>query len=339
VGIGQRAVENVDGMSRDWGGRRVLVTGATGMVGSWLTKELLARGAAVVTFVLDADPQSELLRSGDLQRTEVVNGCLESFADVERAVNTREVDTVFHLAAQPIVGAARRDPLGTFETNIRGTYHVLEACRRHSALVRRLVVASSDKAYGAQPQLPYVESMPLEGREPYEVSKSCADLLAQSYYHAYGLPVGILRCGNIYGGGDLNWNRIVPGTIRSFLQGERPVIRSDGRYIRDYLYVKDVVHACLAVADGLESPKVQGQAFNFSPQKRLTVLEIVGAIAAAMKTPASLKPRILNNATGEIRDQYLSSAKARRLLRWRAAYTLDKGLAETIAWYRGFFGG
>jgi CDP-glucose 4,6-dehydratase len=331
-------VEDVDRLTRDWQGRRVLVTGATGMVGSWLTKELLARGASVVTFVLDADPQSELLRSGDVHRTEVVNGCLESFADVERAINTREVDTVFHLAAQPIVGAARRDPLGTFETNIRGTYHVLEACRRHAALVRRVIVASSDKAYGAQPGLPYVESMPLEGREPYEVSKSCADLLAQSYYHSYALPVAILRCGNIYGGGDLNWNRIVPGTIRSLLNGERPVIRSDGRYVRDYLYVKDVVRACLAVSEGLDNPKVRGQGFNFSPQKPLTVLEIVRAIAAAMGV-RSLKPVILNQAPGEIRDQYLSSAKARRLLGWRSGYSLDKGLAETIAWYRGYFGG
>jgi CDP-glucose 4,6-dehydratase len=328
----------MDRVTQDWKGRRVLVTGATGMVGSWLTKELLARGAAVVTFILDADPHSELLRSGDVQRTEVVNGRLESFADVERAINAREVDTVFHLAAQAIVGTAQRDPLGTFEANIRGTYHVLEACRRHASLVRRVIVASSDKAYGAQPNLPYVESMPLEGREPYEVSKSCADLLAQSYYHSYRLPVAILRCGNIYGGGDLNWNRIVPGTIRSLLQGERPIVRSDGRYVRDYLYVKDVVRACLAVADGLDNPKVQGQGFNFSPQKPLTVLEIVDAIARAMNA-RSLKPVIRNKATGEIRDQYLSSAKARRLLGWRAAYGLDKGLAETIAWYRGFFGG
>ena len=337
MGVRPRAVEDVDRVTRDWRGRRVLVTGATGMVGSWLTKELLARGASVVSFVLDADPQSELLRSGDLLRTEVVNGGLESFADVERAINTREVDTVFHLAAQPIVGAARRDPLGTFDTNIRGTYHVLEACRRHASLVRRVVVASSDKAYGPGPALPYVESMPLEGREPYEVSKSCADLLAQSYHHAYGLPVGILRCGNIYGGGDLNWNRIVPGTIRSILHRERPIVRSDGKYVRDYLYVKDVVSACLAVADGLEDAKVRGQGFNFSPQKPLTVLELVRAIGAAMNA-RSLKPVILNSAQGEIRDQYLSSAKARRLLGWRPAYTLDKGLAETIAWYRGFFG-
>jgi CDP-glucose 4,6-dehydratase len=331
-------VEDVDRMSGAWSGRRVLVTGATGMVGSWLVKDLVARGAEVICLVLDTDPRSELLRSGDLHRTEVVNGRLEHFADVERAINGREPDTVFHLGAQTIVGTARRDPLGTFEANIRGTYHVLEVCRRHPGLVRRIVVASSDKAYGTQAKLPYVESMPLEGREPYEVSKSCADLLAQSYHSAYGLPVAILRCGNIYGGGDLNWSRIVPGTIRSLFQGERPIIRSDGRYVRDYLYVKDVVRACLAVADKLDDPKVQGQGFNFSPQKPMTVVEVVTAITRLMNA-GSLKPMIKNAATGEIRDQYLSAAKARRLLGWRAAYDLETGLSETVAWYREFFGG
>jgi len=338
VGVGHAALEDMDRVTGDWRARRVLITGATGMVGSWLAKELIARGTEVVCLVQDADPQSELLRSGDIERTQIVNGQLEDFSDVERAINAREVDTVFHLGAQTIVGTARRDPLGTFEANIRGTYHVLEACRRHAGLVKRVVVASSDKAYGAQPKLPYVESMPLEGREPYEVSKSCTDLLAQSYYHAYRLPVAILRCGNIYGGGDLNWSRIIPGTIRSFLHGERPIIRSDGRFIRDYLYVKDVVGACLAVADRLDDPEVQGQGFNFSPQKPLTVLEVVEAIAREMKAE-KLKPVIQNAAAGEIRDQYLSAAKAKRLLGWRAAYTLQKGLAETVDWYRRFLGG
>jgi CDP-glucose 4,6-dehydratase len=338
VGIGHAALEDMARMTGGWRGRRVLITGATGMVGSWLAKDLLGHGAEIVCLVHDADPQSELLRSGDILRTQVVNGRLEEFADVERAVNGREVDTVFHLGAQTIVGTARRDPLGTFEANIRGTYHVLEACRRHAPLVTRVVVASSDKAYGTQPKLPYVESMPLEGREPYEVSKSCTDLLAQSYYHAYRVPVAILRCGNIYGGGDLNWSRIIPGTIRSFLRGERPIIRSDGRFVRDYLYVKDVVRACLAVAERLDDPRVQGQGFNFSPQKPLTVLEVVEAIARAMRAE-KLKPIIQNAATGEIRDQYLAAAKARRLLGWRAAYRLEQGLAETIDWYRAFLGG
>jgi CDP-glucose 4,6-dehydratase len=282
------------------------------------------------------DPQSELLRSGDIDATEVVNGRLEDLRDVERAINGREVDTVFHLGAQTIVGTARRDPLGTFEVNIRGTYHLLEACRRHSGLVRRVVVASSDKAYGPHPNLPYVESMPLEGREPYEVSKSCADLLAQGYHRAYGLPVAILRCGNIYGGGDLNWSRIVPGTIRSLLRGERPVIRSDGRCVRDYVYVKDVVRACTTVADKLEDPAVKGEAFNFSPEKPMTVLAVVSAIADVMNA-GSLPAVVKGDAPGEIHDQYLSADKARRLLGWRAEYDLERGLSETVTWYRDYF--
>jgi len=335
VDVGRASLEDMGAMKRDWRGRRVLVTGATGMVGSWLVKDLLAPGADVVCLVLDADPQSELYRSGSVSRTTVVNGRLECFSDVERAINAHETDTVFHLGAQTIVGTARRDPLGTFEANIRGTYHLLEACRRHAGLVKRIVVASSDKAYGTQPRLPYVEGMPLEGREPYEVSKSCTDLLAQGYFHAYRLPVAILRCGNIYGGGDLNWSRIVPGTIRSFLRGERPVIRSDGRFVRDYLYVKDVAEAYLAVADRMGDKKVAGEAFNFSPQKALTVLEIVTAIARIMGTER-LKPVIQNSAKGEIHDQYLSAAKARRVLGWRPAYPLRDGLAETIDWYRAF---
>jgi CDP-glucose 4,6-dehydratase len=318
-----------------WRGRRVLVTGATGMVGSWLVRDLLARGADVVCLVIDADPQSELYRSGDVLRTTVVTGRLEYFADVERAINAQEVDTVFHLGAQTIVGTARRDPLGTFEANIRGTYHVLEACRRHSALVKRVVVASSDKAYGAQKRLPYQEAMPLEGREPYEVSKSCTDLLAQGYFHSYRLPVAVIRCGNIYGGGDLNWSRIVPGTIRSFLRGERPIIRSDGRFVRDYLYVKDVTAAYLAVAERLRERKVAGQAFNFSPQKAMTVLEMVAAIARVMGTER-LKPIVQGSVQGEIHDQYLSAAKARRVLGWRPVHTLRDGLAETVEWYRAF---
>lgn len=329
-------MEDVERVSGEWRGRRVLVTGATGLVGSWLVKELLGRGAQVVCLVLEMDPQSELLRSGDIDSTEVVNGRLEEFRDVERAINGREVDTVFHLGAQTIVGTARRDPLGTFEANIRGTYHLLEACRRHSGLVRRVVVASSDKAYGTQPALPYVESMPLEGREPYEVSKSCTDLLAQGYHRAYGLPVAILRCGNIYGGGDLNWSRIVPGTIRSLLRGERPVIRSDGRCVRDYVYVKDVVRACTAVADRLEDPAVRGEAFNFSPEKPMTVLAVVSAIAGVMNA-GSLPPVVQGDAPGEIHDQYLSADKAHRLLGWRAEYDLERGLSETVAWYRDYF--
>ena len=322
----------------EWNGRRVLVTGATGLLGGHLAETLLARGADVVCLVRDWVPRARSIEEARIERATKVRGELEDLAVLVRTLNEHEIDTVLHAGAQTIVGTASRSPVSTFESNVRGTWNVLEACRLADGLVKRVVVASSDKAYGAQPKLPYVESMPLEGREPYEVSKSCTDLLAQSYSHAYRLPVAILRCGNIYGGGDLNWSRIIPGTIRSFLHGERPIIRSDGRFIRDYLYVKDVVGACLAVADRLDDPGVQGQGFNFSPQKPLTVLEVVEAIAREMKAE-KLKPIIQNAATGEIRDQYLSAAKAKRLLGWRAAYTLQKGLAETVDWYRRFLGG
>jgi CDP-glucose 4,6-dehydratase len=324
------------GNSRFWADRRVLVTGATGIVGSWVVAELVARGAEVVAFVLDINPQSELYRSGTVQRVNVVNGRLEDFSALERAIVSYETETVFHLGAQAIVSIAHRSPLPTFETNVRGTWNLLEACRRHPDLVKRVVVASSDKAYGEQESLPYTEDMPLNAQFPYEVSKSCGDLIAHSYYKTYGLPVAVTRCGNIFGGGDLNWTRIVPGTIRSLYRGESPEIRSDGHYIRDYLYVKDVVAAVMALAEQMQTPEVCGESFNLSPESRVTVLEIVDKIRRLMNCD-HLKPIVLNQARGEIRNQYLSSAKAARVLHWKPAYTLEQGLAETISWYKGFF--
>ena len=316
-----------------WTDRRVFVTGATGMVGSWTVKELLRAGAHVVALIRDADPRSELYRSGDYLRTAVVQGCLEDFWSLERAINEHEIDTVFHLAAQPIVGAAQRFPLQTFEANIRGTYNLLEACRIHEQLVRRVVIASSDKAYGKQTDLPYTEETPLNGRHPYEVSKSCADLIAQAYHSSYDLPIAIARCGNIFGGGDLNWNRIVPGTICSLLRGQRPVIRSDGTYVRDYIYVKDVARAYIQVAEQLSDARVEGEAFNFSPSRPLSVMELVDAIRRVMGCE-HIEPQVLNNAEGEIHSQYLDAGKAQRVLGWKPHYSLEDGLAETVAWYK-----
>ncbi|MFT4039956.1 MAG: GDP-mannose 4,6-dehydratase [Thermomicrobiales bacterium] len=320
-----------------WTGRNVLVTGATGLVGSWLIRDLLARGANVVAFVRDPDPQSEFWRSGDWNRTAIVQGQLEDFRAVERAINEHAVDTVFHLGAQPIVSVAHRSPLPTFEANIRGTYHVLEACRLHQdTLIKRVVVASSDKAYGAQATLPYTEDAPLEGRNPYEVSKSCADLLATSYHASYGAPVATARCGNIFGGGDLNWSRIVPDTIRALLHNERPVLRSDGTFIRDYLYVRDVSRAYLRLADGIDDAGAAGHAFNFSPERAVTVLELVAIIQRLMGRE-DLAPDIRATAQGEIHSQYLDATKAQRVLGWEPAYGLEDALAETIAWYRAYF--
>ncbi len=315
--------------------RRVLVTGPTGIIGSWLIKDLLAHGAYVVALVQDADPQSELFRSGDIQRVSVVNGVLEDFWTLESAINQHEVDTVFHLGAQTIVGTAHRFPLPTFEANIRGTYNLLEACRLHHGMVHAVVVASSDKAYGEQRKLPYTEDMPLNGRHPYEISKSCADLIAQSYHHSYGVPVTIARCGNVYGGGDLNWSRIVPGTVRSCLQGEPPVVRSDGTYVRDYIYVKDITRAYLRLAERIDDDRVRGEAFNFSAESPLTVLQLVQTILRLMDC-RHLTPRILDQAEGEIHAQHLSAAKARAILGWQPQFDLERGLLETIDWYRAF---
>ena len=314
-----------------WQGRRALVTGATGLVGSWLVRELLGLGAYVVAFVRDDDPQSDFYRSGDFRQTAIVRGELEDFHDLERAINEHEIDTVFHLAAQAIVSVAQRSPLPTFEANIRGTYNLLEACRQHPNLVKRIVVASSDKAYGTQPNLPYTEDMPLDGMYPYEVSKSCADLIAQSYYHAYDLPVAIARCGNIYGGGDLNWSRIIPDAIRCCLNQTPLKLRSDGTFIRDYIYVKDVARAYRVLAEKLDDPQVKGQAFNFSPEKPYSVLELVEHIHQLMDN--TIPPQIMNTAQGEIHSQYLDSSKAHRLLNWQPQYDLDAGLSETIVWY------
>jgi CDP-glucose 4,6-dehydratase len=318
-----------------WCDKRVFVTGATGMVGAWLVKELLAQGSDVVVLIRDSDPQSELFRSRTIEKVTVVNGVLEDLWTIERGINEHEVDTVFHLGAQTIVGTARRLPFQTFESNVRGTYNLLEVCRLHQPMVKRIVVASSDKAYGDQAHLPYTEETPLQGRYPYDVSKSCADLITQSYFHTYAIPVAIARCGNVYGGGDLNWSRVVPGTIRSILRGEQPIIRSDGKFVRDYIYVKDAARAYLSLAEHLHETAVQGQGFNFSVGKPMTVLEMVRVIQKLMRAE-HLEPVIKNSAKGEILSQYLSSEKARRLLQWEPTCELEKGLEETISWYRGF---
>lgn len=318
-----------------WKDCRVLITGATGIVGSWLVKRLLQEGAFVSTLIRDWNPQSELIRSGDVRQTTVVSGELENYNALERAISENAIDTVFHLGAQPLVGIALRSPLPTFEANIRGSYNVLEACRVHEKLVKRIVVASSDKAYGDVDTLPYTEDMAPLGRFPYDVSKSCTDLLARSYSQTYDLPVTIARCGNIYGGGDLNWSRIVPGTIRSFTDNEQPLIRSDGKFTRDYIFVQDVVEAYLMLASRAEDQDIRGQAFNFSGERPWTVLEIVSNIQKLMKCE-HIEPIILNQANAEIRDQYLDSSKAKRLLKWAPLFNLEKGLVQSIEWYKAF---
>ncbi|MDM5297179.1 GDP-mannose 4,6-dehydratase [Bacillus pumilus] len=321
-------------MSGFWSGKNVFVTGCTGLLGSYLVKELIDQGANVTGLVRDQVPRSNLYEGSQYQKMNVVQGALEDMQTIERALGEYEIDTVFHLAAQAIVGVANRHPVSTFEANVLGTWNVLEACRRQP-LIKRVIVASSDKAYGDQEQLPYDEEMPLNGKHPYDVSKSCADLISHTYYNTYGLPVCITRCGNLYGGGDLNFNRIIPQTIQHVLEGKAPEIRSDGTFIRDYFYIEDAVKAYLLLAEKMEEKRLAGEAFNFSNEIQLTVLALVDKILKAMGS--ELKPRILNQGTHEIKHQYLSAEKARKLLDWKPDHSIDEGLAKTIEWYREFF--
>jgi len=319
-----------------WRDRPVVVTGASGLVGGWVVRRLLAGQANVVCIVRDRVPHSELVRSGMIDRVTCVHGDICDAALVERTLAEYEADTVLHLAAQTIVGIANRNPVTTFESNIRGTWTLLEACR-HVKTVKQVVVASSDKAYGDQEVLPYDENTPLQGAHPYDVSKSCSDLISATYANTYGLNVAITRCGNFFGGGDLNWNRLVPGTIRSILRGQPPVIRSDGQYVRDYFFADDGAAAYLLLAQKLaEQPeKLRGEAFNFSTEQQLTVVQLVDQVLHAMAS--DFKPVILNQACHEIRKQYLSAAKARTMLGWRPLYSMNDALSRTVEWYRRFF--
>ncbi len=320
-----------------WRDRPVFVTGASGLVGGWLVRQLVAAGADVVTLVRDWVPRSQLVAERLIDRVAVVRGDVRNQATIERALGEYEIATVFHLAAQTTVAVANRNPVSTLDTNIRGTWALLEACRR-SPMVTEIVIASSDKAYGDQDALPYREDAPVAGRHPYDVSKSCADLVAQMYAKSYQLPVCVTRCGNFFGGGDLNWNRLVPGTIRAVIRGERPRIRSDGQFTRDYLYVEDGARAYLLLAEQMAANRtLGGEVFNFSYEQRMTVLELVTRILAVMGS--GLEPDIRNEASNEIRDQYLDAAKARAMLGWSPTSTLDAGLQKTVDWYKEYFGG
>lgn len=318
-----------------WRDRPVLVTGATGLLGGWLVRRLVEAGASVSALVRDWEPRSVLLSTSLQQKVAVVRGDVRDQRVMERVMSEYEIDTVFHLAAQTMVGVANRNPVSTFDSNIRGTWTVLEAARR-SPLVKAVVTASSDKAYGEHEILPYDEGAALQGVHPYDASKSCADLIAKSYAVSFGVPVAITRCGNFYGGGDLNWNRIVPGTIRSILRGERPVIRSDGTLIRDYFYVEDGASAYMQLAEALHSrPELRGEAFNFSNELQVDVRTVATSLLERMDSTLELDIRA--DAPNEIKHQWLSAAKARRDLGWAPLFTLSEGLDRTIAWYREFF--
>jgi len=320
-----------------WRQRNVFVTGCTGFLGSWLTDELIAREANVVGLIRDMVPQAPFFLRGLHGRINSVWGSVEDYAVIERALNEYEIDTVFHLAAQTIVGVANRSPMATFETNIRGTWTLLEACRRNEQ-VSRVVVASSDKAYGQHETLPYTEEAPLKGSHPYDVSKSCADLISRTYHNTYGTPVCVTRCGNLFGPGDLNLSRIVPGTICSALRDERPVIRSDGSPIRDYVHVKDIVAAYLTLAEHMDDAAIHGSAFNFGTGEPLSVLDLTRTILRVAGRE-DLEPVVLDQVRGEIHHQYLSSRRAETVLGWRPGAPVAKRLGETVQWYREYFSG
>jgi CDP-glucose 4,6-dehydratase len=316
-----------------WRDRNVFVTGATGLLGSWLVEELLEREANVICLIRDQVPASRLIGEGLIDRVSIVRGDLVEYETLLRALNEYEVNTVFHLGAQTIVGTAARSALSTFESNVKGTWVLLEACRANARLVERVIVASSDKAYGAHDVLPYTEETPLVGRYPYDVSKSCADLIALSYFHTYKVPVAVTRCGNLFGGGDMNWNRLIPGTIRSAIRDESPLIRSDGSFVRDYFYVRDAVEAYMSLAEQVPNEGVVGEAFNFGTETPLSVIEAANSVLASMGR-SDLELTILNEASNEIPKQFLDCSKAHRVLNWQPGRAFEQGLADTVAWYR-----
>jgi CDP-glucose 4,6-dehydratase len=319
-----------------WSGKNVLVTGATGLVGSWLVQDLLLQGANVSCLVWDADPTSELISSKLIDQTLVINGDLADVAACEEAISSSKCEYVFHLGAQTIVGQAMQDPVRTFRSNIQGTWNLLDSIRNSKVPIKSVVVASSDKAYGTANTLPYKEDFPLHGDGPYDVSKTCTDLLAQSYATTYELPISVARCGNIYGGGDLNWSRIVPGTIKSLLMEETPILRSDGTFIRDYVHVDDIVGAYLFLAEQTETKNIQGEAYNFSRDEPLSVLDIYREVCSVV-VGKYVEPKILSTTTAEIKDQHLDSSKARKELGWKSTVTLEKGITKTYDWYLNYF--
>jgi CDP-glucose 4,6-dehydratase len=317
-----------------WRGKNVLVTGHEGFLGSWLSKTLLDSGACVFGIDINTNRKDTIFTPEDYRQISSLTESVAAYDPVETFIQAGKIDYVFHLAAEALVEDCVREPLRCFTSNIEGTWTVLEVCR-HCPSIKGVVVASTDKAYGVHEELPYVETAPLRADAPYDVSKSCADMVAHAYYATYRLPVAVTRCGNIYGPGDFNFSRIIPDTIRSIINSEVLQIRSDGQFVRDYVYVKDIVDGYMTLAEALEKPAVAGEAFNFSDEKPLTVLALVEKIYDLMG--AAPNYQVLNRAKNEIPSQYLCSAKAKERLRWEPQYSAEKALTETIAWYTQHF--
>lgn len=320
--------------TRFWNGKRVFVTGATGLLGSQLTRMLIDAGANVTILLYDQDPNSPLVQSPAFDKVFRINGALQDYNLLLRAITSREIEYVFHLGAQTQVTHANSNPLEAFESNIRGTYNVLEACRVYGKL-KGIVVASSDKAYGDQKVLPYTEDAPLQGCHPYDVSKSCTDLLSHTYFVSYKLPVCVTRCGNIYGPGDMNFARILPDALRCMHLGTMLELRSDGTLVRDYIFVEDAADGYLTIAEQMHRPEIVGQAFNISTKNKLSVIDLLKALERATGKP--VKYSIKNTAVNEIKDQYLESTKAKTLLGWEPKHAVEDGLRKTADAYFAFF--
>lgn len=319
----------------NWKNRNVLVTGGNGFIGSHLVNELVEKQANVIVLVRDLS-NNVLYKYFNIESKIIqVQGDLVNYNQIERVLNEYSIDSCFHLAAQALVQVANRSPLSTFESNIKGTWNLLEACR-NTKFIERVIVASSDKAYGVQEKLPYTEESPLLGIYPYDASKACADILSRSYFVSYGLPVAITRNANTFGGGDLNFSRIIPDAIRCILHDEEFIIRSDGTPERDYMYVKDAVSGYIALAENIERKDVKGEAFNFGTGKPISVINLYKKIAPLCGKPDA-KPKVLGKAKNEIDRQYLSIDKAKEILNWEPRYLIEQGLKETIEWYKSYF--
>ena len=319
--------------SKFWKNKKVLITGSEGFLGSNLVKRLLSYGAEVAGLDIKTKRKNTVLTKEDYKKIKVIKGDVANYNLLKSILSKYKPEYIFHLAAEAIVDKCYKDPMKTFSSNIRGTWTVLEASR-NSKRVKGIIIASSDKAYGSHSKLPYREETALSGSHPYDVSKSCTDLIARTYFNVYGTPAAVTRCGNIYGPGDFNFSRIAPDTIRSALSGKKLMIRSDGKFTRDYVFVEDIVDGYLMLAEKLKRKNLSGEAFNLSNEKPVSVLQFTKMIYKA----ANRKPRlnILNKAKYEIQDQYLSSKKARRILGWKPKHSLDKGLKRTIEWYKTY---
>jgi CDP-glucose 4,6-dehydratase len=330
-GMEMKAIDN-----KFWKNKKVLITGFEGFLGSNLVKALLERKSEVIGLDIKTFRKETILCARNYEKMVVYKGSVANRNLIRGILRKHSINTIFHLAAEAIVNRSQENPLNTFKSNIAGTWEVLEAAREHGK-VEAIIVASSDKAYGSHKKLPYCEDAPLIANHPYDVSKSCADLITNTYFHTYGLPVAITRCGNIYGPGDFNFSRLIPDALRCLALDKILQIRSDGTFVRDYVYVDDIVAGYIKIAELIKKKNLSGEAFNLSDEKPITVVKLLREISKFNLCGNKLRYKIMNTAKYEIKEQYLSAAKARRLLGWKPGYSLEEGLSKTAQWYAEYF--